>query len=445
MLGVLRFSKQCKVCRKRYKSKHTCYGTSHRPKTCDRQTLVCLSRPKHGSNDETGPSHPLQYAAGLNDHISCLDRTISQRQARPRVGLQAEPFPRSWGSERVLAPAQELRVDHKHLKIQAKITYHESIKLRLRGDLGGSQRAIQTFLSNLYTLSRGALCEDLMALHLSQAVNYAYQFQFSEAHDEVKKCVLMRCVTNQQADLLWTQVFSVGRIMRGEGRFGEAAICFKTCLESPGLNAARRYLVKSTFADLCCELAHLESQSSYLPLAKALVKPEIRSLRQSSGRELKGYRRLLLSVIETDIRQGQYDDANIAVQELLTIYSKLQEPDMVDRLGHVRTVIAAARIASVAAPLKVTSQIWESALQCNKQYNPFERDVFTCGVIYLFLYVTWHKLGNTDSSMTYLRKATQVFQRRKRQYLIPGMGTYLFRHICNEAYLVIGYYIEIAC
>ncbi|WEW59405.1 hypothetical protein PRK78_004877 [Emydomyces testavorans] len=314
------------------------------------------------------------------------------------------------------------------LQLQGEITYRRSILMRLKGDVKVSKDTIATFLSSLNIGPDGwARCEDLTALYLSQATNHLYHFNFVEAHEEVRK------ITNlpgRQEHLLWDQVLCIGRIMRGEGRFDEAKTCFEICLRTPGLRDSKRFLVQSALADLYCELDYQAgNQSSYLSQAKEIVEPEIERLRLSSGRHLKGYRRLLLSIVEVKIRQGYYQDADILTRELIAIYGKLREPDIVDQLGHVRARIALARLSPTPED---ALERWKDVLGWNRFYNPLEEEVFTCSVVYLFLCITWYKLGDIDKSMDSFHDAMRVMESKQCQFLIPGIGTYLFRDVCDQ-------------
>ncbi|OAX84476.1 hypothetical protein ACJ72_01147 [Emergomyces africanus] len=100
-----------------------------------------------------------------------------------------------------------------------------------------------------------------------------------------------------------------------------------------------------------------------------MVELEIKRLRLSSGQHRKGFRRLLLSLMEGSEHSGP--------------------------IGYVRALIAFARFTpSPEDALKS----WKDILLWNKFYNPLEEEVFTCDVIYLFLCITWYKLGDTDKS-----------------------------------------------
>ncbi|OJD10139.1 hypothetical protein ACJ73_09922, partial [Blastomyces percursus] len=293
----------------------------------------------------------------------------------------------------------------KLLHLQARSTHRQSILMWLKGDIKGSESTIKLFLSSLNTeFNDPAWCEDLGALYLSQAMNHVYNFSFVESHREVRKWMSIADLPGGQERLLWDLIFCVGCIMRGEGQFEGAELCFNTCLRTPELRESKRFLVQSTLADLYCELGylHMKGQAFYLSLAKAVVEPEI---------------------------ERNYWDADLLTRELIMIYDNLREPDIVDRLGHVRALIAFARVAPTPED---ALKRWEDVLLWNGVYNPLEEEVFTCGVVYLFLCVTWYKLGDIDKGADCFQNAMQVIERKQRQFLIPGMGTYLFHDVRNQ-------------
>ena len=344
--------------------------------------------------------------------------------------------------ERFLTLAQMIVRDDQFMPLKAEIAHRQSVLMRLRGDIKGSELAIRTFLSTLHPGSNDMALEEVAALHLSQATNHTYHFSFSEAHEEVKKWVPIDGLLERQQHLLWDQILCVGRIMRGEGCFQEAKICFETCFRTPGLRQSKRLLVKSALADLYCELDYLgtEQPASYLSGAEAMVRPEIERLRLSSCQHLKGFRRLLLSLIEVKLRQEDWQDVDSLTRELLSLYGNLREVDIVDRLGHVRALIAFARVSST---LQDALERWKDVLVWNRLYNPLEEDVFTCGIVYLFLCLKTYMLGKINESMKNLQNARGVIERNRRQFLIPGIGTYLFYDVCSQVQQTTGWCLEI--
>lgn len=309
-----------------------------------------------------------------------------------------------------------------NIPLQATIVRRQSVLLRLKGDIPGSKYRIQDFIT--WSTSHLDLSSNLVLglLQLSQATNYTYEFNFRQAHEEARKW--MPRSMEKYIDLVWDQVHVVGRAFKGEGQFGEARHCFERCLEVDQISEAKRFLIKSHLADVYSELDYLQrenpSKERYLDNAAKLLIPEIELLR-SRNRPSKGYRRLLLAFIEIEIRRDRLDNAGLLIAEILSIYKNLTEIDIVDRLGHVRALIARARIS----PLPEAEYRWSDALKWNRKYNPLEEEVFTCALIYLFICSTRFRLGDVSGAKAAHKLAEKVMLNRTRQYLIPGVGTYL--------------------
>jgi hypothetical protein len=226
-----------------------------------------------------------------------------------------------------------------------------------------------------------------------------------------------------------------GRILKGEGRFDEARLCFEGCLAIPGLPRSKRLLFTSHLSNLYCELDYIHRnngcqsilQLTYLDKGREIVQQELDRIRARS-KPSKGLQRLLLSSIEIKIRQEHLDRAECITSELLGIYSKIAEPDVNERVGHVRTLIARARISR----LPEAERHWNAALLQNRAYNPLKEEVFTCGVIYLFISSVRFQLENLDGSRVFFRRAIEVLCRKKPQFLMPGVGTYLLDSVRSD-------------
>ena len=161
----------------------------------------------------------------------------------------------------------------------------------------------------------------------------------------------------------------------------------------------------------------LALQSQYLIQAKEIVKREI-GYEKVSNRYSRSLGRLLLSLTEINIRVGRFDEAKRSISELLDMYSTIVEPDLDDRVGHVRTLISRARISQ----LHEAADNWIAALLQNKTYNPLEEEDFTCGVIYLFISLIRFQCGDGDGSQDMFQKAVEVIRKKRPQFLMPGLG-----------------------
>ncbi len=349
--------------------------------------------------------------------------------------LAASKFGTLGTRQNLLSMAAKSMRNPGNIAVQAEIVHRQSVLLRLKGDIHGSKRRIQEFLNRSSPESDLRSHSVLGLLHLSQATNHAYDFDFCQAHKEAQEWKPPSNHTQRYMDVVWDQVYFAGRTLKGQGYFKEAKHFFERCLAVDGLRESKRILIRSSLADLYSELDYLQSQGSnsnnseqcaapeisFLDNAEEMVLPEIELLK-ARGHYSKGFRRLLLVLIEVEIRRYRFDNAEVLITEILGIYSRLTEPDIVDRLGHVRALIARARIS----PLSEAEGRWSDALKWNRKYNPLEEEVFTCALVRLFICSTRFQLGNLDGGRAAFIHAMEILSGKMRQFLMPGVGTYLF-------------------
>ncbi|KAH8759459.1 hypothetical protein F5883DRAFT_365114, partial [Diaporthe sp. PMI_573] len=260
----------------------------------------------------------------------------------------------------------------------ATIILQRSIALRLQGNSHQSEHEILTFLDKISDISEHLL----KPLQLSLAKSRIHQFRYQEAHEITRRIEVGGDTSEDEFQLLWDHIYCVGRIVRGQGDFESAKVCFERCCAiTYGVRPSKVIITQCALADTYCELGHLYSrdpQNSYLSQAKSILELAVKSVGETNS---KSRRRLLLSLSEVYIRQSQVHEATAILKELLTLFDGLKCPDIVDRLGHVRLYMAPAR----SCPSGQSMPYWKEALRLNKAYNPSEEEVFTCAVIYLNL------------------------------------------------------------
>jgi len=340
----------------------------------------------------------------------------------------------------LLSIAAELQKDPKQTDLRAMVVYRESVLLRFSKKISDSQRAIQQFFDRPFALATPKLHCLIGLLHLSQAENWAYQFNYQKMCEEAQKWEPGDNPTAMQLYVLRTKLSVLGQLYKGGGLFEDAKSAFEGCLTAMKPQDSKRYLIKSNLANVYCELDYLKRKESvisdavYLEEAEKIVSTEIEHLR-TRGRSSKPSRRLLFSLIEIQILRGRYNVAERLIEELLAIYNRLAERDANDQVGHVRACIAWARIS---APSKAIVH-WHTAYYWNKVYNPSEEDVFTCSVIYLFISLTHFKLGDKHKSRASFDRALEIIRKKKPQYLMPGVGTYLYSFARRELWSAAGW------
>ena len=363
--------------------------------------------------------------------------------------LSASKFERLSGREDLLALARRLQPNPVETRTHAEIVYRISVTLRSRSLITKSEHTITEFLNNQTFESDDENHHILGLLSLSQAYNRIYRFDFTRAREESCKWrPSSDMLSDRDLCLLCDQLRTTGRILRGEGRFDEARHCFEGCLSTSGLPKSKRTLTLCHLSDVYCELEYMqrttdstsEPQLQHLNEARQMTECEIDRERSSNHRS-RSFRRLLLSMTEIEIRQGHFLKAESLLIELLDIYGTLVELDVDDKVGHVRALISWARISQ----LHEAEHNWTAALLQNKNYNPYEEEVFTCAVIYLFISLVRFQCGNSDGSQDMFERAIEVFHRKRPQFLMPGLGTYLLDYVRSQLETAIGFVVpEIA-
>jgi len=89
----------------------------------------------------------------------------------------------------------------------------------------------------------------------------------------------------------------------------------------------------------------------------------------------------------------------------LNLYSKINKPDVNNRVEHVRTLIARARISHLCE----VEIHWNTALLQNRIYNPLKEEVFICEMIYFFIVFVHFQIGDVDTSRWIFKKATECY------------------------------------
>lgn len=332
------------------------------------------------------------------------------------------------------------KTDSTHL--QAEAVYLRSVVLRLKGDITGSNKLLQEFLDQADIATRLQSHSILGLLHLSQATNHAYNFDFLLADKEAKMWMPTEVDgTKKQLDVIWSQIHSVGRILRGQGHFQTACHFFERCIQGEPLRESKRHLALAHLVDTYIEVDYLQrreihskSTGELLDRAEKLIRPEIENLRSRTPRS-KGYRRLLLSLSEIEIRKSQFAAAEHLLVEVSGIYGKLIDLDIVDRLGHVRALITLARIS----PLSEAETRWNNALSLGRRYNPLEEEVFTVAFIHLFICVVRLQHRNSEGAKAAFDYAAGICRTKPPQFLIPGAGTFLFGDAQRQIELLAGW------
>lgn len=189
-----------------------------------------------------------------------------------------------------------------------------------------------------------------------------HQFRYREAHEIARNIKVDGDIGEDQFQLLWDHIYCVGRVTRGKGDFESAKVCFEQCCAvTYGVRRSKVIIIQCALADLYCELDYLsgDHQHQYLLRAKSVLESASESV---EGTNSKSRRRLLLSLSEVYVRQGQLHEATAILEGLLSIFNGLKSLDIVDRLGHVRLYMTLAR----SCPPEQARLHWREALRLNE-------------------------------------------------------------------------------
>lgn len=360
--------------------------------------------------------------------------------------IAASKFGKMCDKQYLLTLATKLQTNPEHGYLRAAIAHRQSVLLRFNGDISGSQRIVQEFFDQQCPEPNPRLHSFHGLLRLSQAENLAYHLEHPMAYKEAQKWELLNNSPSlMELYVLRSKQRALGQSYKGDGYFEAAKSCFEACLQATQDTESNRFLTESQLADVYCELHHHERhclnkedelmapEPVYLDKAEEILKPEIERL-MVHGRHLRHFRRLLLSLIEVYIIRGRFSEAESLIKELLFIYNRLSEPDINDQFGHVRALIAWARIA--LAPEAV--ERWNAVLDQHNMYK-FEEDMFGCGVVHLFISFEHFQSQDVSRSKAAFDHAVEICSRKRPQFLIPGLGTYLFYSIRAKLQSVAGW------
>lgn len=193
----------------------------------------------------------LSLYAGNDSEPPCCNNTVETL-------LSASNFEKLGDREKLLMMAARLRPDPPEPHLRAEIVYRLGVIFRSLGRISDSERIITEFFGSQRLDLNQVSHHPLDLIHLSQADNQAYRFDFRRAREENCKW-RPSCDNLSDAEfcLLYDQLCCNGRILKGEGRFDEARLCFEGCLAIPGLPRSKRLLFTSHLSDLYCELDYI--------------------------------------------------------------------------------------------------------------------------------------------------------------------------------------------
>ena len=308
--------------------------------------------------------------------------------------------------------------------LRMAIANRKSLSLRIKGDHDGSDVVIQDTLRSIAFDATDIRSHcSYVRLLLSQSENAILRKQF----DKATSYLTASEVTNVQLSMLELQVVRLKntvlwRISRYQADFEHARYCLEGCLMTLPGDSSRNYVIYH-LAGVYCELRNPEK-------AQELVLEENKWRRaQPLSRT---FRRLALPLVEAYIEQRAFERAKTVLQELLDIFDGIVRSDVLDQLGHVRSMIGLARVSWYEARLSETRQNLETTLALTEKYKTFSKRNFYIGVIYLFLSVVNFELGEDLKGWRTLASANDIFNEQIPRHFALGMGSYFPKHLRSK-------------
>ncbi|KAI9035053.1 tetratricopeptide repeat protein [Aspergillus affinis] len=203
-----------------------------------------------------------------------------------------------------------------------------------------------------------------------------------------------------------------GRLAKYTGQFSYARRCFENCLrdDDPSYRHIQYHL-----ADIYCELGCAEQ-------AKDLLRNDVEQLRHMQGQKSKAFRRLALPLAEAHINLRQLNAARYTLEEVLQAHESMQNHDVTDQLGHVRTLISLARVDWYERMYSSADQKLNRATVLVENYPTFIKRGFDVAFVNLFHSVVKRAL------------AGELLSEVPRGYFMAGTGTYFFEEIFSNAW-----------
>ena len=320
----------------------------------------------------------------------------------------------------VLAEIQDIGIpDH----LRMAIANQQSILLRFKGDHDRSDIVIQDILERIATDSTDIRSHcSYGRLLLSRTENAILRKDFNKvafylASWEVKSSP----PSGLELQVVRMKNTVIGRVSRYEGQFEHARYCLEECLKTIPSDASR-YHVMHHLADVYCELGISEE-------AENLVLDEVKQLRARGKQRSRHFRRLALPLAEAFIEQRTLEAARTILGELLNIFEGVISHDVVDQLGHVRSMIGLARVDWYQSRWFEARQSLESALGLTGKYKTFSKRNFYIGVIHLFLSVVHFELRQYPEARKALASANDILCRQVARHFMPGMGSYFLERL----------------
>ncbi|CAJ0547343.1 Ff.00g040970.m01.CDS01 [Fusarium sp. VM40] len=312
--------------------------------------------------------------------------------------------------------------------LHASVVLFRSILFRVDGDLAKSESHIRDFS---WRGPRPVTRRDHALegrIHISQMENkikcydndvpsFAYEWEAEQPLSTLDMEVTFRLQS------------TAARYFQSIGDFGAAKSSLEQfislALIKPIRANSRRVLV-GRLADVYCEVGE------YLE-AIEILQPELDRI-DKCDRERRGFRRLVLALVEANIGLARLDIAESTLQGLLDDMPHGPD-DINDQQLHIRMLLASARISHLSLDHGEAVLRWRIALeQVNNMHTLGSSGGFIAAVIYLSLAHAELSLGDKDGGHRSWTTGLKILAREKCEFWIPVAPTKWLEKVAADVY-----------
>ena len=370
----------------------------------------------------------------LNYALQAIKRTKMPNIIREEVSeaLLAASTAGNHVRQSVLPTVAELVDEKSPPHLQAEMTYQQSISLRLSANYQDSERVIhdfccrckdyqdtcipkfyQQFQSDLVDNRLSALYGRLQASHLENLVQCE---KYLSATNEVDDWQGHIPLSPLESRVRASRAATICKIFRAQGLFEDARKRLEICLRLFELQGMDNIRVRCSLADVYCDL-RLPSE------ARRLIAPELEKEREKLLKS-KALRRLLASMIDTDIQLCYYEDARKTIDAFEGILDGLSNLDVSDQLLHVRVLLASAKVYQCNSQFVQAIRAWKVALAHVQKYDSFKGKGFTYAVVHLSLSLAYLGIGDRKEAWASFDCAATTLPREEHDHWIPTLSAW---------------------
>ncbi|EXL98146.1 hypothetical protein NOF04DRAFT_6556 [Fusarium oxysporum II5] len=317
--------------------------------------------------------------------------------------------------------------------LHASVVLFRSILHRVDGELAKSEAHIRDFLwrGPRPTTRRDHALEG--RLHISQMENKIKCYD-NDVPSFAYKWKAKQPLSTLDMEVTFRLQSTAARYFQSIGDFDAARASLEQFLSlgriKPIPENSHRVLL-GRLADMYCEMGE------YLK-AIVILEPELERI-NTCDRMRRGFRRLILALVEANIGLKQLDAAESTLEELLSDPPPCPD-DINDRQLHIRTLIASARIAHIRGDPGEAMLRWTLALaQVSHMHALGSSRGFIAAVCHLSLAHAQLSTGEKDEAHSSWKTGLKILASEKCEFWIPVVPTAWLRRVAADMYYSQGW------